>query len=170
MPAMRWEKLFAELEAQADDLELDERDLLVDELRDGDWAETSWHSLLGGQVVLDVMGAGRVEGQAVLVNERLVQLRGDRVDHVVAHHAVLTILSTQERSAALTRVTAALGWGHVFRALRGAGETIGLRLVDGTSRDGSVDVVGKDFVRLRSESGREIAVPFAAVAVVSGRT
>jgi hypothetical protein len=34
---MRWERLFHELEAQAGDLEMQERDALVDELRDGEW-------------------------------------------------------------------------------------------------------------------------------------
>ena len=59
---MRWERLFEDLEARAADLELDERDALVDELRDGDWAQTSWRQLLGGHVVLAVRGADRVEG------------------------------------------------------------------------------------------------------------
>ncbi|MDX6278092.1 MAG: hypothetical protein QOJ72_2220, partial [Nocardioidaceae bacterium] len=39
---MRWERLFAELEAQAGDVELQDRDALVEELADGDWAATSW--------------------------------------------------------------------------------------------------------------------------------
>ena len=63
----------------------------------------------------------------------------------------------------------ALGWGHVFRALREAGEEIRLRLVDGSVRDGAVLVAGRDFVRLRAGSGRDQVVPFDAIAVVSGR-
>ena len=167
---MRWERLFADLEAQAADLELDERDALVDELRDGDWAETSWRQLLGGRVVLAVRGADHVEGHVTLVNDRLVHLRGDSMDQVVNAAAVMAVHSSERRADESTAVGAALGWGHVFRALREAGDEIRVRLVDGSVRDGSVLVAGRDFVRLRAESGRDQVVPFDAIAVVSGRT
>jgi hypothetical protein len=36
--------------------------------------------------------------------------------------------------------------------------------------DGSIGVVGGDFVRLRDEAGRDQVLPFGVVAVVSGRT
>ena len=167
---MRWDRLFEDLEAQAADLELDERDALADELRDGDWAQTSWRQLLGGHVVLAVRGADRVEGVVTLVNDRLVHLRGDAMDHVVSAAAVMAVQSSERRADAATAVGDALGWGHVFRALREAGEEIRVRLVDGTLRDGSVGVAGRDFVRLRAGSGRDQVVPFDAIAVVSGRT
>lgn len=170
VPAMRWDRLFEELEAQAGDLELEERDALVDELRDGEWAETSWRSLLGGHVVLEVSGSGRVEGQAVLVNEQLIQLRGEHVDHVVDARAVLAISSAEERAAGSSAVVAALGWGHVFRALRREGDSVRVWRTDGHAADGTVSVVGRDFVRLRTESGREQLIPFDVVALVSGRT
>jgi hypothetical protein len=167
---MRWERLFEDLEAQAADLELDERDALVDELRDGDWAQTSWRQLLGGHVVLAVRGADRVEGDVTLVNDRFVHLRGDTMDHVVSVAAVMAVHSSERRADASTGVGEALGWGHVFRALREAGEEIRVRLVDGTVRDGSVIVAGRDFVRLRAGSGRDQVLPFDGIAVVSGRT
>jgi len=167
---MRWERLFEDLEAQARELELDERDALVEELRDGDWAETSWRDLVGGRVVLAVRGADRVEGEVTLVNPRLVHLRGDAMDHIVSAAAVMAVHETERRADTSTAVGEAMGWGHVFRALREAGEDIRLRLVDGTVRDGSVVVAGRDFVRLRAGSGRDQVVPFAAIAVVSGRT
>jgi len=167
---MRWERLFEDLEAQAGDLELDERDALVDELRDGDWAQTSWRDLLGGRVVLAVRGAERVEGEVTLVNERLVQLRSDAMDHVVSDAAVMAVHEAERRADATTAVGEALGWGHVFRALRESGEEIRVRLVDGSVRDGTVVVAGRDFVRLRAGSGRDQVVPLDAIAVVSGRT
>ncbi len=167
---MRWERLFEDLEAQAADLELDERDALVDELRDGDWAQTSWRHLLGGHVVLTVRGADRVEGDVALVNERLVHLRGDTMDHVVNAAAVMAIHSSERRADSSTAVGEALGWGQVFRALREAGEEVRVRLVDGTVREGGVVVAGRDFVRLRAGSGRDQVLPFDAIAVVSGRT
>lgn len=167
---MRWDRLFDDLEAQADDLELQERDALVTDLRDEDWAGTSWRELLGGLVALEVLGAGRLDGVVTLVNEQLVQLQGDGVDHVVAAGAVTIVLDAQQRADPATAVGARLGWGRVFRALRETGEDIRVRLVDGTTRDGVVDVVGRDFVRLRNESGRDHVVAWQALAVVSGRT
>lgn len=167
---MRWDRLFEDLEAQAADLELDERDALVDELRDGDWAETSWRHLLGGRVVLAVRGADRIEGYVTLVNDRLVHLRGDSMDHVVNAAAVMVVHSSERRADSSTAVGDALGWGHVFRALRAAGEEIRVRLVDGTVREGAVVVAGRDFVRLRARSGHDQVLPFDGIAVVSGRT
>lgn len=167
---MRWDRLFEDLEAQAADLELDERDALVDELRDGDWAETSWRHLLGGRVVLAVRGADRIEGDVTLVNDRLVHLRGDSMDHVVNAAAVMVVHSSERRADSSTAVGDALGWGHVFRALRAAGEEIRVRLVDGTVREGAVVVAGRDFVRLRARSGHDQVLPFDGIAVVSGRT
>jgi hypothetical protein len=167
---MRWERLFEDLEARAADLELDERDALVEELRDGDWSQTSWRQLLGGHVVVTVRGAERIEGEVTLVNDRLVHLRGDAMDHVVNAGAVMAVHSSERRADASTAVDDALGWGHVFRALREAGEEIRVRLVDGSVRDGSVVVAGRDFVRLRAASGRDQVLPFDAIAVVSGQT
>lgn len=167
---MRWDRLFEDLEAQAADLELDERDALADELRDGDWAQTTWRQLLGGHVVLTVRGADRVEGVVTLVNDRLIQLSGEGADHVVSTAAVLVVHSAERRADTPTKVGEALGWGQIFRALRDVGEEIRVRLVDGTSRDGAVLVAGRDFVRLRAESGHDQVLPFSGIAIVSGRT
>lgn len=167
---MRWERLFHELEAQAGDLDLQERDALVDELRDGEWAETSWRSLLGGAVVLDVVGVGRIEGECLLANAQVIQLQGERAQYVISSTAVMTIVSSERRAGPASAVSSALGWGHVLRALRADDEVVRLHTVAGSTIDGRVDVVGADFVRIREESGRDQVVTFAAVAVVSGRT
>jgi hypothetical protein len=165
---MRWERLFAELEAQAGDVEMQDRDALVEELADGDWASTSWRDLVGGQVVLEVQGHGRLAGEVLLVNQRLIQLRGERVDHVVNAAAVLAVVSTQRRAIETSQVSAGLGWGHVFRVLRG--DPLRVRRIDGSAVDGNVDVVGSDFVRIRDGAGRDQVVPFGGIAVVSGLT
>lgn len=167
---MRWERLFHELEAQASDLEMQERDALVDELRDGEWAETSWRSLLGGVVVIDVIGVGRIEGECVLANEQVVQLRSGRAEHVISSNAVAAIISSERRAEPSSTVSSALGWGHVFRALRADGDILQLQMINGSTIDGFIDVVGADFVRIRQESGRSQTVTFGSVAVVSGRT
>ena len=167
---MRWERLFDELEAQYGDLELQQRDALVDELRDGEWAETSWRSLLGGMVAVDVLGVGRIAGECVLINEHVLQLRSERTEHIVSSNAVVSVISSERRADPSSVVSAALGWGHIFRALRDEGEPVRLHAIDGSTFDGAIEVVGADFVRMREESGRCQTVTLSAVAVVSGRT
>lgn len=170
MPIVRWDRLFDDLEAQAADLELQERDALVEDLSDADWAETSWRDLVGGRIVVEVHGAGRLEGTAGLVNQQIIQLNGDGVDHVIAADAVTVLHSSQHRAETVTKVGARLGWGYVLRRLRDAGDQIRIRLVDGTAHDGVVEVVGQDFIRLRAESGRDQIIAWRAIAVVSART
>jgi hypothetical protein len=164
---VRWDRLFADLEGQAADLEIEERDALVSELREGEWAGTSWHELLGGQVVLEVSGLGRVEGEARLVNERVVHLESERAEHVVATSAVLEVIATERRAAPPTVVTARLGWRHVLRAARDDGDRALITRTDGTTVDGTVDVVGRDFVTMASDTGRARTVPFGAVAALT---
>ena len=163
---MRWDRLFADLEGQATDLGLEERDALVDELRDGTWAETPWRDLVGGHVVLEVSGLGRVEGEARLVNESVVHLVSQRAEHVVAGPAVLEIVSSERRAVPATPVTERLGWGHVLRAARDDGDSAHLTRRDGTAVEGRVDVVGRDFVTVSSGS-RTRTVPFAAIAALT---
>lgn len=166
---MRWERLFNELEAQAGDLEMEQRDALVDELRDGEWAETSWRSCLGGRVELEVLGTGLIAGNAVVVNDRVIQVSSERIDHFVSAEAVLAVVSAERRADPVSTVTAALGWGHVFRALRDEAEPVRVHLVTGSTIDGTVEVIGADFVRVREDSGRTQSPTFSAVAMVSGR-
>jgi hypothetical protein len=164
---VRWDRLFADLEGQVADLELEERDALVSELRDGEWAETSWRDLAGGHVVLEVTGHGRVEGEARLVNQTVVHLASDRVEHVVSASAVFEIVASERRAPTPTTVTSRLGWGHVLRAARDDGDGIRVTRTDGVSVDGMVDVVGRDFVTMTSATGRTRRVPFAAIAVLT---
>ena len=166
---MRWDRLFDDLEAQAEELERAERDALADELRDGDWAETHWRDLLGGVVTLEAASGALLTGTVTLVNRTLVQISGDRVDHVVSADAVTVVHASERRADPTGRVAAALGWGHVFRALRDAGEDVVVRLVDGSSREGVVTAVGADFVRIATPAGLAQDVVWTAIVVVSGR-
>jgi hypothetical protein len=164
---VRWNRLFADLEGQAADLELEERDALVNELRDGAWAETSWRDLVGGHVVLDVEGLGRVEGEARLVNEHVLHVVSERTEHVVAASAVLDVVASEHRATAPTTVTSHLGWGHLLRAARDDGDRARLARTDGIVVNGAVEVVGRDFVTIVSGSGRTHTVPFAAIAALT---
>lgn len=164
---MRWDRLFAELEGRAEDLELEERDALVHELRDGEWAETSWRDLTGGRVVLDVAGLGRVEGEVRLANDHVLHLASERHEHVVAVAAVHEVLATERPADPATAVTSRLGWAHLLRASRDEHDRVRITRMDGASVDGVVDVVGRDFVRLMTSNGQDRTVPFAAIAVLT---
>jgi hypothetical protein len=166
---VRWDRLFADLEGQAADVELEERDVLVSELRDGAWAETTWRDLVGGHVVLEVAGLGRVEGEARLVNDTLVHLGSGPNDagpaeYVVAAEAVLEVVRAERRAVPITAVASRLGWGHVLRAARDDGDRAIITRTDGVVATGEVDVVGRDFVVVASGAGRTRTVPFAAIA------
>lgn len=120
--------------------------------------------------MIDVIGVGRIEGECVLVNEQVVQLRSGRTEHVISANAVAAVVSSEHRAGPSSTVSSALGWGHVFRALRAEGDTVRLQTITGSTFDGFIEVVGADFVRIREESGRDRTLTFAAVAAVSGRT
>lgn len=167
---MRWDRLFADLEAEADEIEKAEADGLAVDLRDEIWAATSWRDLVGGQVVLEVRGIGQVVGEVAAVNARLVRVRSDLVDHLVACAAVTSVLRSERRSDPPSRIDAALGWPQALRRLRDAGEPVRVVLLDGRSVDGMIEVVGADFIRLGAGDGPSRLVVLSAVAVAtSGR-
>lgn len=163
--AMRWDRLFADLEASADDEALVEREAMVVELRDEEWSRTPWRELLGGQVEVEVRGAGRLVGVVGLVNETLLRIDAGHLEHVVALSAVLGA-RTDARAPVLTSVDARLGWSHVLRRLRDDGDEVLLVRVDGSSVRARVEHV-VDGAVVVSSAERTLLVPLQALAVVT---
>ncbi|KQY59960.1 hypothetical protein ASD11_10675 [Aeromicrobium sp. Root495] len=163
---MRWDRLFADLEAGSDEVAAEERDTLVAELTDEDWGATAWLRLLGGRVVLEVEGDHRVEGALRSRGAEVLRIASAGHDVVVAVRRVVAVTATGPRAVAPGRVASRLGWRHVFRQARDEGEEVEVRR--GTERplQVSVDVVGQDFVRVRAASGALTVVPFAALTAV----
>lgn len=167
---MRWDRLFADLEAEADEIHKAEAEGLAGDLRDEIWATTSWRDLVGGEVVLEVQGVGQVVGEVAAVNAQLVRVRSGPLDHLVACAAVTSVLRSQRRADPPSRIDAALGWSQALRRLRDAGEPVRIVLRDGRAVDGVIEVVGTDFVRLGAEGGPSRLVVLGAMAVTtSGR-
>lgn len=164
-PGMRWERLFAELEASLDDDALLERDALVADLRDEEWSRTPWRSLLGGHVELELLGAGRLVGEVGFANDRLVRLDAGSVEHVVAIDAV-TGARTDGRAPAPSTVDARLGWPHVLRRLRDDGDEVRVVRTDGATLRAQVARVVDGGVVLRTAE-RDLLVPLRALAVVT---
>jgi hypothetical protein len=162
---MRWDRLFADLEAAADDDALLEREALVDELRDEVWAATPWRELLGGEVELEVLGAGRIAGRVGLVNERLLRVDAGSTEHVVALDAVLGARA-DARAPAPTSVDARLGWPHVLRRLRDDGDEVRFVRTDGAAWRGTVVRVVDGAVEV-SSADRATLLPLRVLAMVS---
>ena len=163
---MRWDRLFADLEAAADDEELLEREALVAELRDEEWARTSWRALVAGEVELEVAGAGTLAGRVTFVNDRLVRLSSGRHEHVVACASVRALTGGEGRAAEPSPVHARLGWPHVLRRLRDEGEPCRVVTTTSTTLAARVDQVLADAV-LVQVGQRRVLVPLDALAVVS---
>lgn len=167
---MRWERLFADLEARAATAELVERDALIDDLVDGEWSATSWLDLIRGDVALDVVGLGRIEGRVLGVSPVLVRLAAARQEVLVARTAITGITTDRLRRApaAESVVAARLGWGSVWRALADDGDALRLHRIDGSVLDGFVGVVASDAVEILGPSSG-VMVPWTAIAAVRSR-
>lgn len=164
---MRWERLFADLEGQAGDDALAERDALIDDLRQGEWAATRWWQLCGGQAVIEIAGLGRVDGEIVAANEHVVHVRTARENVLANTVHVLGIVSPTRRAETPTSVTARLGLRHALRMCRRDRDRVKIYRADASMRAGVVDQVGKDFVSLREDSGATAVIPLAAIAAFS---
>lgn len=164
---MRWEKLFADLEGIVDDETLTERDALITELRDGERAATTWQQLTGGDVSLEVIGVGRIDGVVQSGNDHVIHVLTDRAHLLVSPFALMAVLSASQRAAKPTAVTSRLGWTYVFRLLQRDQDRVQVHRMDTSARTGTVVLVGADFVQIRDEAGNAPMIPYAAIAAVS---
>jgi hypothetical protein len=168
---MRWERLFGELEGYAEHLQLEERDALVTELREGEWAERSWiDGLARGDIEAEiaVRDVGVLAGRVRLANDHVIHLETSAAVYVVATSAVQWARS-DGRTSGLDResVAAKLGWGPVFREAQDEGDVVRLTMVGGAVVEGAVSAVGRDFVRMMPHSGRHRDVPTSAISVAT---
>jgi hypothetical protein len=181
---VRWELLFADLEAQATAIETAERSGEVDERARIELGRLRLVERLRPAVGLEVRvscpaavtvaGALRRTGaQWLLIDER-----GGRQALVVLT-AVMSVTGTGRRSAAsgsMDRIESRLGLTHALRGIAHDRSTVRIDLIDGSSLDGTIDRVGADYLELalhgpgearRRSEVRELAVvALTALAVV----
>ncbi len=162
---MRWDRLFDDLEASAQEAVREERDALADDLRDELLAERSWTESLNGEVLVSVQGAGDVRGVVAGVAEHFVHLLAAHEDVLVARSAVMGLSGGGRGAARRGRA----GWGSVFRAARDDGDPIRLLRRDGQQIEGEVRAVVADAVVVRTPSKRELTIPWSAIALVRRR-
>lgn len=168
---MRWDRLFDELEGHVRHAELVERDALVADLREGEWAERSWIDGLADTsptVELSVLDVGVMTGTVRWATTSVIHVQSASAHHLIAAAAVQWVRGA-DRSPGLARdsVRARLGWGPVLREAQDERDLLAVTLVGGMVLEGRVTAVGRDFVRLGSDSVRERDIPTDAVRVVT---
>ena len=180
---MRWEGLFADLEAQAEALELAERAAEIDERARAEIGRIRLldrlRAAVGVPVRLRCLG-GAVAGVIRRVGPDWVLLDegGDR-EAVVATAALLGVSGLTRLSAVPdteTTVESRLGLRHALRGI--ARDRSAVRITDrsGSTLDGTIDRLGADFIEVAEHAAGEtrrwtyvrevVIVPLGAVAVV----
>jgi hypothetical protein len=174
-----WEEqlfsLLDDLEQQAEAAFDAERDL---DLADRSRAEYAQVSLAGRlmasidlEVILEVLGLGRIQGALQRVGTGWCLLHGAGQDWIVRTEAILVVHDASRRSVpevAWSPVTR-LGLGSALRRLADAGERCLVHLVEGSRHELVLTRVGQDFAEGRAFDGRLVLVAFPALAAVQSR-
>jgi len=182
---MHWDELFADLEAQFDELG---SAALEADVAERTWVEQSRIRLvdrlrasLGGTVAVSVSGSSEpVVGQIDRVGVDWLLLRaGTGAETVVCLPAVTSVtgeVSARAEDPAAAHAQIRLGLGHVLRGLSRDRRAVALTLRSGGVLAGNVDRVGIDHLdlaerergvpRREPEPRRVRVIPFHAVAVV----
>jgi hypothetical protein len=164
---VRWERLFDELEGNLEHEAVLERDALVEELREGEWSQVSWTQLLRREslVELQVRDVGPVRGTVRFANRTVIHVASQTTEHVVAVRAVAAASGEQRPGPPPLDALSGLGWGHVLRNAE-VGTDLRFDLAGGHVIEGTIHVVGADFVRLTTVGGSRV-VPFAAIRMMT---
>jgi hypothetical protein len=179
---VRWDELFADLEAQAEALRAAERDTEVAELTRLETSRLSLASRLGPAAGTAVrvrclggtMLSGRLSGSGpgwLLLDE------GAGREALLAAAAVTSVAGLGRLAASpSSAVEASLGLGSVLRAVARDRSVLRVGLTDSTVLDGTLDRVAADYVELavhaageprrRAEVREVLVLPLAALAVL----
>ncbi|RZS90126.1 hypothetical protein EV189_1909 [Motilibacter rhizosphaerae] len=178
---MRWDELFADLEAQLEAAERAELGAEVADRTRREWARVPWAARLrsahGCRLVLRVEGAGPLEGELVDSGPGWLLLGSGVRAAVVAAPAVLAVSGLPARSAVEEgEVARRLDLGYVLRGLVRERAALDVVLRDGTVLHGTGDRVGADWLDLavhpadRARRSGEVrgvqTLPLPALAVV----
>lgn len=184
---MRWDGLFADLEAQAGALAQAERASEVDEQTRGEVARLAVgdrvRAAVGAAVRVGVRGGSPVCGDLLRVGpDWLLLLEAGGQEALIAQAGVVAIGGLGRHSAspgAVSAVDSRLGLRHALRGIARDRASVRIQLVDGSVVAGTVDRVGADFVEVathpvgeprRRAAVREVLVlPLPAVVVVRRR-
>jgi len=167
---MRWEKLFAEIEAHAGDLARVERDAEIQDRTEGEWAATSWRDRLApGPISLRVAGLGRLDGNLTRITGAWLLLQTDHYEVIVNPAWVTAVSPSATGAKQLSVLEQRMTWVHAIRMLQREGSRIHVVRVDGSSVNGTVRLAGKDFVEIQTDQRTAEMVPYAMLAAISCR-
>lgn len=179
---MRWESMFADLEAQADALERAERSAEAEELARAEFAAIALtdrlRAAIGRPVRLQVMGAVVLRGRVSECGPDWVLLEEEGGgEALVRAGAVLTVAGLGRHALTTTGADAFQRRGGLrvlLRAIARDRAVVNLHLVDGNVVPARLGRVGADFVEAAcdgtTDSASEVlCVPYQALAAVRRR-
>ncbi|RYV50176.1 hypothetical protein [Pengzhenrongella frigida] len=173
---MRWEALFADMEAQLEAAQAAERVVEVADLTRAELAGVELgdrlRAALGAEVRISVAGGHVVAGQLLEVAAHWLLVAEGPRRALVPLAAVAAVRGLPARSAPATgEVARRLGLGYALRAL--ARDRVAVRIVaDGTELAGRIERVGADHLDLATGvdggtgAAQLWAVPFVSIRVV----
>lgn len=161
---MRWDELFADLEARADAIDTAARSAEIDERTRGEIGALGMHERL--RAAVDTPLRLRLSGQLALVatllrvgpDWLLLTEDGGREAVVPTAH-VLGVRGLARYSAAPGtggRVESRLGLRHALRGIARDRSSCRLHLADATTLDATLDRVGADFVEVATHGAGEL--------------
>jgi hypothetical protein len=161
---MRWDAMFADLEAQAEALEVAERAGEIDErVRAELGALTLFDRLrpaIASPVRLRTAGAGMVDGTISRVGPDWVLLDQDGGREALVRLGAITAVGGLGRTTAtpesVDAVTARLGLWFVLRRIARDRSAVTVQLADGSRVHATVDRVGADFVEVAVHAPGEL--------------
>lgn len=180
---MRWERLFADLEAEAAELEARDRDAEIAERTRAELAGVRWAERVRGAIGHDVtltLAAGQLlRGRVSYVGADWVLLDGGTIDLLVPALAVLGVEGVGAAAPGGAEPVP-LTWRAAWRTLSRDRVIVSVLRSDGSAVRGGVGRVGADFAEIDRGADGEVRpegvgagsaagvvlVPFAAVRVV----
>ncbi len=175
---MRWDRLFAELEAEADELGLRDRDAEIADRTRAELARTRWldrvRAAEGTTVTFRLLGDARGVGRVRYVGADWVLLADETQDLLLPAHAVLGVDGLGSATRPPPEGSALRTWAAAWRVLARDRALVRLVRVDGSTLSGVPARVGADFVELApppdaidvaGEPRSAVLVPGAAIAV-----
>lgn len=171
--AMRWNDLFADLEAQADavghaQFDADVRDMTRSERASIELASRLMHAR-GTSVTVTLLDGDTAQGVLVDAAAGWVLLGASGPQTLVPLSAVALVSGLGPRTAELSEVDRRLGIGHALRALARDRARVVVTTAAGQT-SGVIGAVGADYVEVSTAVGAAVVVPLAAIMSVRSAT